>query len=480
MPAFFPNGAFFVDWPTWARLAIILGGLLTITLITGFCVKLRNWRKNIRLEKRAAEEEAERGEVALVGRSSDDIPFGIRALLEDSEVEGVWNSRNVTPLHYNPTEQDRPVAFLQATVAPKTDSSTSFTCLYDPADIGLTAPSDRGPVVNSAVVIDPPPGTSSMKQKRKTLIISYNGPYIRSESAGTVPGKVALPLIGYTAVDSATPQAKPGSSPYKMHLRSIASQPSSGSRRFVIGSRQMGSAGYRRAETKSDCHPLERMEAHRKFHAAESGQLLPRDQRHTDLILTSPLAPSLPDGEDNDSLPARALSWPSRIEDMNLGKQQSRKALRLEGPRPVPFRAFVESLPSTKAPPSAWTQKTQAKLNANMSTSSKGSDTNSKTSTHTPKSSISSSVTSASTSRTDSISIPSTRARKINDGFEVLPAGTLAKGPSVKEFGLWPENVKAINKPNKLRKHSRSDAGSRRSSTESRRFSDESFRLPIF
>lgn len=288
------------------------------------------------------------------------------------------------------------------------------------------------------------------------------------------------PLIGYTAVQYIATQAKLGISPSTIHLRSLTNQPSSGTRKFVIRSRQKNSPRYNRADLQSEIHPLERMEAHRRFHAAESGQLLPRDRRHTDLILTTPLAPSLSDSEDNEPHSARASSWPSGMEGMNLGIQLSRKAERLEGPRPVPFRAFVESLPSTKAPPSAWTHKIQAKLDANVPTPSTRSDTtNSKTPTHTPKSSISSTATSAPTSPADSISIASVRTRKVNDGFEVLPAGTLAKGPSVKEFGLWPENAKAGSKPKKLRK-SQSSSGSRRSSTESRRLSDDSFRLPIF
>ncbi|KAL2399752.1 hypothetical protein ABEF93_000285 [Exophiala dermatitidis] len=474
MAALFPDGVFFVEWPTWARLAIILGGLLTLVLITGFCVKLWNLRKNTRLERLAAEEQAERGQATLMCRSSDEIPFGIRALLDDSEVEGVWNSRNATPLQCDTPAHDRPVALLQPAASPQRETSTSSTYLYDPADIGLSAPNDRNPLEGSAAGVDPPPETSSLR-KKKTLVISYNRPYMRSESTSVVPGYTAA---GYTATQASQDKFRRSSS--KLHLRSITNRPVSGGRKFVIGGRHRSSPGYKRAETQSEANPLERMEAHRKFHAAESGQLLPRDRRHTDLVLTTPLAPSLSDSDDDGSISSRALSWPSRIGDMNLRVQLSRKAQKVEGPRPVPFRAFVESLPPTKAPPSAWTDKTQARLDAAIPSSSTGSDTNSKASMHTPKSSISSSVTTAPTSIADSVSIASIRTSKVNDGFEVLPAGTLARGPSVKEFGLWPENVRAPTKPKKLQKRSRSNSGSRRSSTESRRFSDESFRLPIF
>lgn len=138
-------------------------------------------------------------------RSSDEIPFGIRALLDDSEVEGVWNSRNATPLQCDTPAHDRPVALLQPAASPQRETSTSSTYLYDPADIGLSAPNgnastplscekliiaDRNPLEGSAAGVDPPPETSSLR-KKKTLVISYNRPYMRSESTSVVPGNTA-------------------------------------------------------------------------------------------------------------------------------------------------------------------------------------------------------------------------------------------------------------------------------------------------
>ena len=94
------------------------------------------------LEKRAAEEQAERGEMALVSRLSNDIPFGIRALVEDPEVEGVWNSRTITSLHCDPAQRPRNPSSPPPTptVKPKIFSSTSSTSIYDTADIGLASP----------------------------------------------------------------------------------------------------------------------------------------------------------------------------------------------------------------------------------------------------------------------------------------------------------------------------------------------------
>lgn len=43
-------------------------------------------------------ETAEATEIRARVRSSDEIPFGARAMLEEPEIEGVWNSRASTPL----------------------------------------------------------------------------------------------------------------------------------------------------------------------------------------------------------------------------------------------------------------------------------------------------------------------------------------------------------------------------------------------
>lgn len=58
-----------------------------------------NWRKLLRLERRAAEDQAERGEIQVQDRASTESPFGVKALDEGSSIEGVWNARTTTPLH---------------------------------------------------------------------------------------------------------------------------------------------------------------------------------------------------------------------------------------------------------------------------------------------------------------------------------------------------------------------------------------------
>lgn len=52
----------------------------------------------IRTLDRKAVTDPETAGIRLRGRSSDEIPFGAKAMLEDPDVEGVWNSRASTPL----------------------------------------------------------------------------------------------------------------------------------------------------------------------------------------------------------------------------------------------------------------------------------------------------------------------------------------------------------------------------------------------
>ncbi|KAK4939628.1 hypothetical protein LTR10_020128 [Elasticomyces elasticus] len=438
-----------------------------IILITAFCVKLRNWRRDMKLEMVTAEEQLERGETTLASRLSEDIPFGIRALTEDAEVEGLWNSRAVTSLHHNFIQPRRSSTSLRRSSQPRKDSLISSTSLHRPVHPGPLTPNALQPPMHSCGQGRPVHEVPVSRKTPKKIVINYGGPYLQSEATKLISDR-----------GSSTTQARLNNAAIKIQLRPSTDRTSVGQRKFVIGNRQKSTSLLSRRETVSD-DPLERMEAHRRFHAAESGQLRPRSRRHTDLALTTALAPSPSDSSDSDASSAHALSWPRDTGVVNLGQRVHGREQRIEGPKPVPFRAFVESLPTTKAPPSAWTDKTQARVHAKLPAPSKGSDTSSRVSMHTSESSISSTTT-APTLATESVSITNTRSRKINNGFELLPAGALIKEPSVKEFGLWPEPRVAERKPKKLQKRPPSTSASRRSSSDSGRFSGESFRLPVF
>lgn len=113
-----------------------------LVLIVAYCVKLRRWIQDRRYEKKIASEQAERGEVTLVSQVSDEVPFGIRALIEDAEVEGVWNSRALTPLHQNevPDHHSTPSGCPASASNTRRNSSVSSTSIHDAADIGNASP----------------------------------------------------------------------------------------------------------------------------------------------------------------------------------------------------------------------------------------------------------------------------------------------------------------------------------------------------
>lgn len=60
-------------------------------------VKLRKMIKIRRLRRRATVD-LETASIHIRGRLSDEMPFGAKAMMEDPDVEGVWNSRASTPL----------------------------------------------------------------------------------------------------------------------------------------------------------------------------------------------------------------------------------------------------------------------------------------------------------------------------------------------------------------------------------------------
>jgi hypothetical protein len=108
-----------------------------VVLILAFLVRLRNWIRDKRRAKKEAAEQAERGEMTPVTDLEDDALFGMLALLEDPEVEGVWNSREATPMHLDGGVRT-PAS--QLTIKPPRHSSNSSTTICDTADIGLASP----------------------------------------------------------------------------------------------------------------------------------------------------------------------------------------------------------------------------------------------------------------------------------------------------------------------------------------------------
>lgn len=225
---------------------------------------------------------------------------------------------------------------------------------------------------------------------------------------------------------------------------------------------------------------LARMEAHRNFHAAESGQLQPRPR--TTETKTSKTSAHKHSASDNITLEpesTRAVSWPITSGEVLVNFKATQKIETQTSPHIVPFRAFIERHPPpkqiSKAPPSAWTERTQGLLNEKLDAREpkkritiKNDDVKRATkelyvvsNSHEPP------------HNKQDVSLFGTQLRCVNDGFQVLPAGSLTEQSMVKDFGYSKEPLREtsndVGKPRKLQKRNRSSSRESRSSTDTAR-----------
>ena len=219
---------------------------------------------------------------------------------------------------------------------------------------------------------------------------------------------------------------------------------------------------------------LDRMEAHRKFHAAESGQLQPRPRTADDKAGKHKHSAS--DTTVNDIETTRAVSWPITQGEVLVDFTAPRKVQTGIGPNIVPFRAFVEMHPppnsTPKAPPSAWTEKTQDLLDEKLQAQTpkkRSTIKNNSVVTRNAKELYIISSRESSKDEQEAASLLGTQSRKINDGFEILPAGTLEESLCVKDFGFENKPLQESSnnsRPRKLQKRNRSLSRERRTSLD--------------
>lgn len=250
---------------------------------------------------------------------------------------------------------------------------------------------------------------------------------------------------------------------------------------------------------------LEYMNAHRRCHAAETGQLIPRVHRKagSDDFSRRPRASIAEPGKDNST--ARSVSWPMSNTNFcnnstaqstpslppNIRKFQTRILakrlplpplrsagsdntkesiqLRYSGPAiPSEGSSLMENrsqpplnppslcikgrVPTAKLCPSSWTDRLQRQLEEIQMDHEMS-----------PRFPLTDTV----------LSNHNITARKINPGFELLPSGTLTTPNPVKEWGepaiSWTDASKGARVSRKLQKRDRSRSRSPRSRSEHER-----------
>lgn len=152
--------------------------------------------------------------MTLIGRPSEEVPFGINALVEDTEVDGVWNSKASTPFHGK-----RQKTHSNSTVRPnfslkkaKKNPSVSSASSVGIADTGVASPEGTRPTTRlpSLLLIHPTeltPFTCHFQDADTTIehkvlnmgvdtpIINYQGPYLAGEVGEGFPGMTNSALV---------------------------------------------------------------------------------------------------------------------------------------------------------------------------------------------------------------------------------------------------------------------------------------------
>lgn len=463
-----------------------------------------NWRKLLRLERRAGEDEAERGELQAHGRAGLDRPFGVKALDEGSSIEGVWNARTTTPLH-GPTSRNRSPLISPAKMFRRSRRNTSISSIpsLDIAEsssaiktidtLSATLPhgaadhmEELAPPEPSKEEVTPSAATLPKRKKANSITISYSGPSSRQKHTETNAVPEAEGLLGMSPcspsrlpsyrisgrsvlVDGNKPPIEAGNSPPKLRLRPSFSISNTKRRKFIIGPRNSPSKTPEKP-VKDDTDVIERMNAHRRLHSAEQGQLIPRARPHSEDNARVEI--DYCTCGERDGSPSRAISWPTN-DSVRLSKRTQPEPPTVAPPPAIAQTSLVETRPPRPCP-SAWTDRTQDMLDEQLTR-----DISAGESLITPSLCSDATLMTAVTAD-DRTSIENKTTRKINQGFEILPAGSLQKEAELKIVELWPDLVKEEpdkKKPKKLQKrHRRSSSASSRGS----RSSSESVRSSRF
>ena len=437
-------------------------------------------------------------------RSSDEIPFGAKAMLEDPDVEGVWNSRASTPLQ-SPVLAPRSSSHSRLSLNPfsrsRRNSSVSSLSHSDlprrtPSDASAEAesqcPKEPTGVSTSSMPMPsrnsqdtpwqcqvPKPYAQNQTMPRRRSVTIRSTPKEDAPAARTALGELKWSPLTMSTVLTGPGEPQPVAPPKQQESRSrVSTDPTPATptherrgRTLVLAGPAVDTMTLERTPTTKKA--LDRMEAHRKFHAAESGQLQPRLRALEEKMLGH--KPSASDSFFVESENTRAVSWPITPGEVLVDFNAPRKVQTMTSPHVVPFKAFVEMHPppkaSMQAPPSAWTDRTQGMLEDKLEAQAPKKRITIQNN-HTNRSAGKPyTVTTAEDNKDEdeNFALLGTQLRQINKGFEILPAGSLNEPAPVKDFGHSKEPLRESSndsKPRKLQKRTRSRSTEARTSLD--------------
>ncbi|KAL9604523.1 MAG: hypothetical protein Q9219_000488 [cf. Caloplaca sp. 3 TL-2023] len=303
-------GAFWNSWQLWEKLCFVLGASIVLVILGGIGKlahthwKLRKYTALAKTKAAQKEEALQRNPSAGRRKNGNDIPFGIRAIESGIEVDGVWISRSNTPANSTPVSPtlsaSKEPAIQAAPMSDRASTASNMSRLEIPQPAhghqGPNArssnpsysrvsgnPFDRSPTRPGSSYLEATPrGRPSYQPRRSSHLRFSNSHTVDSaEALATLEGRELRSKTGSkTSQDSAeyelseqrgSDDSWSGSSG-ETH-RQYVSQ-SHGTARPSNGQRQ--SVPVKPLTTRYRSSDLDSLASHRKSHAAETGQLLPR------------------------------------------------------------------------------------------------------------------------------------------------------------------------------------------------------------
>ncbi|KAI4249085.1 MAG: hypothetical protein LQ352_005725 [Teloschistes flavicans] len=300
-------GVFWNSWQLWEKLCFVMGAAIVVVLFAGMIKlahthwKLRKYTALAKTKAAQKEEDLQRQPSAVRRKKNgNDIPFGIRAIESGIEVDGVWISRSNTPANStpgspsllankDPVVQHPAPADRSSTVSdmsrleipqpahggrPRQNPSRSSNSSYTRSSGGNPFERSRSSEASSSrpnsTYIDSAPRGRATYQPRRASGLRYSNSHA-GDNADALAHLEGRRLSSKTGSKSSN-----GSTEYE-HFDQRASDDSwsgsSGENARHGHHQPVAAQGANPRYNRSD---LDSLASHRKSHAAETGQLIPR------------------------------------------------------------------------------------------------------------------------------------------------------------------------------------------------------------
>lgn len=313
-------GAFWNSWQLWEKLCFVMGTAIVLVVFAGMIKlahthwKLRKYTALAKTKAAQKEEAIQRHPSVVRRKKGNDIPFGVRAIESGIEVDGVWISRSNTPANSNPNSNpaspdlsannesaaqtaphsspfDRTSAVSNVSrleipqpahgySRPNARSTNSYTRVSgNPFD--RPASSDRSSSSPGSPYTEYTPRGRTSYQPRRSSHLRFSNSHATdsAEALATLEGRRLPSKTGSKSSQGSTEYENPdqrisgdSGSSGETHGR-IAGQPQGPNRH---PNDVLHPVPVKPSATRYNSSDLDSLASHRRSHAAETGQLLPR------------------------------------------------------------------------------------------------------------------------------------------------------------------------------------------------------------